>query len=97
MGTEDLADLLRASRSERGESLRSAARNLGVDASYLSRVESGERRPSGELRRHLSDYYGIAEDELRLAAGDIPQDVIDILRHHPELIGRLRSEYGQPD
>lgn len=97
MGNTSLAELLRTSRSERGESVRAAARNLGVAASHLSRVESGERRPSQDLRRQLSDYYGIADDDLQLAAGAVPDDVIEILRRHPELIDRLRSEYGQPD
>ena len=97
MAKPDLSELLRKSRSERGESLRAAARSLGVDASFLSRVESGERRPSDELQRQISDYYGISFHEVALAAGEVPPDVLDILRRHPELIGKLRAEYGEPD
>ena len=37
---------LRAVREAQGRSLRSVAREAGVDPSYLSRVERGLRRPS---------------------------------------------------
>ncbi len=82
---------------ERGESLRTAARNLGVDPSFLSRVESGDRRPSDVLQKQLGEYYGLRGDEVTLAVGDIPADVIEILRRRPDLVERLRADYGQPD
>src|SRR4051794_5473613 len=67
--TTDLAALLKAARAAKGDSLRSAARELGVDASYLSRVEAGERRPSEDLQRRASRYYDVPDDQVRLAAG----------------------------
>ena len=45
-----VADVLRRAREANGQSLRGAAKELGVDPSYLSRVESGERTPSPGLR-----------------------------------------------
>jgi len=93
----ELSELLRRSRTERGESLRSAARNLGVDPSFLSRVESGDRRPSDDLQRQIGDYYGIDGDEISLAVGDVPTDVLEILRRNPSLIEQLRAEYGKSD
>lgn len=95
MASTDLAALLKAARAAKGDSLRSAARQLGVDASYLSRVEAGERRPSEELRQRASHYYDVPDDQVQLAAGDVPSDILEILQRHPELIDRLRNDYGR--
>jgi transcriptional regulator with XRE-family HTH domain len=94
MEQASVADLLRRLRTERGESLRSAARELGVDPSYLSRVESGEKAPSVQLQQRASEHYEVKADILYLAAGYVPPDVIAILREHPELLEKLRGEYG---
>jgi transcriptional regulator with XRE-family HTH domain len=89
-----VAKLLRRLRTERGESLRSAARELGVDASYLSRIESGAKVPSVQLQQRASEHYEVKADVLYLAAGHVPPDVMTILREHPELLDKLRGEYG---
>jgi len=94
VGEKDLATLLRSARERRGESLRGAARGLGVDASYLSRVESGGRRPSEEFRERASHYYDLDNDAATLAAGSVPPDIAEILREHPDLIDKLRRDYG---
>ncbi len=89
-----LAELLRELREQRGASLRAVARALDVDAAYLSRVETGKRTASPSLLRRASSYYDVSEEDLAVAAGDIPVDVVQILRAHPEAIERLRREYG---
>ena len=91
-----IADILRHARNESGQSLRSAAKDLGVDPSYLSRVESGERQPSQSLRVKAESHYGIDGDDLALAAGEIPEDVAEILCQHPELLTEIRARYGKP-
>ena len=91
-----VADVLREAREANGQSLRGAARNLGVDASYLSRVESGERSASSELRRRAESLYGIDSDTLALSAGQVPTDVLVILQRHPELLDEIRAKHGQP-
>jgi transcriptional regulator with XRE-family HTH domain len=93
MSTE-LAELLRDLRRSRGESLREAANGLGIDPSHLSRIERGQKQASEPLRERAAKYYAVDDVVLDLAAGDIPDDVVEILRQHPELISRLRSEYG---
>lgn len=82
--------LLRAARSKRGESLRGVAGRLGVDPSYLSRVEAGVQRPSPGLQRAASDYYGLTADEVLLASGIVPPDITDILRRNPDLLAEIR-------
>lgn len=90
-----VADVLRSAREAKGQSLRSAARELGVDPSYLSRVETGERQPSADLCQRAGSLYEIDGDSLALSAGDIPADVVEILRRHPELLVEIRVRYGQ--
>jgi transcriptional regulator with XRE-family HTH domain len=93
--TSGAARLLRQLRQERGQSLRIAAAELGVAASHLSRLERGEKSPSGELRRRAAKYYGITEDLIALDEGRAPEDIIDILRAHPEVVDELRSRFPQ--
>ena len=88
------AQLLRRLRQEQGRSLRAAARDLGVDPSYLSRVENGERSASDELGVRIADYYGLDKDTVDLFAGRAPSDIVEILRSHPELMNELRTRYG---
>ena len=93
----DVAFLIRGLRAERGESLRSAAKHLGVDASHLARLESGEKQMSSSLGDRVSDYYNIDSDDIHLAAGRLPEDVVSILLSHPDEIQRLRARYRNAD
>ncbi|MGA2836029.1 MAG: helix-turn-helix transcriptional regulator [Acidimicrobiales bacterium] len=90
----NVASLIREIREERGESLRSAARNIGVDASHLARVESGEKQLSAALGTRISHYYEIDPDGVYLAAGHLPPDIVEILLAHPEELDGLRERYG---
>lgn len=90
-----VADILREAREANGQSLRSAARELGVDASYLSRVETGERSPSAGLRERAESLYGLDSDVLALSAGHVPADILEILRQQPELLSEIRSRHEQ--
>lgn len=91
-----VSDILRKAREAKGQSLRGAARELGIDASYLSRVESGERSLSAGLRERAESLYEIDGDALALSAGQVPDDVLDILQRHPELLNEIRTKHGQP-
>ena len=70
------AALLRQARLARGLSLRAAARLLGVDPGYLSRLERGQRRPSIDvahgLIRLLDADMGLAGDLTAQARHDRP-------------------------
>lgn len=91
-----VADILREAREAKGRSLRSAAKELGVDPSYLSRVETGERFPSAELRERAEGIYDIDSDMLALSAGHVPPDVLEILKQHPAWLEEIRARHGQP-
>lgn len=89
------AQALRKLRESQGRSLRTAASELGLAASFLSRVERGERSCSPELGRRMADYYGVSSEFIGLADGKLPDDIIRILQDHPEEITRLRKTYGE--
>ena len=91
---EPLPVLLKRLREERGKSLRAAARDLGVDPSYLYRVERGDKAASAELRERVAQFYDLPSEELKMAAGQVPDDILEILRSNPDLVARLRKEYG---
>lgn len=68
--------LLRAFRQQAGRSQSALARLVGVDASYINRLESGEREPP---RRSLIEALAMAlelrpedRDRLLVAAGQLP-------------------------
>ena len=90
-----VADVLRKAREANGRSLRGAAKELGVDPSYLSRVESGERSPSPGLCERAESLYGLDSDTVALSAGQVPADVVEILRQHPELLAEIRARHGR--
>lgn len=95
MTSPNLAKLLRDLRSTRGESLREAAGGLCIDPSHLSRLERGEKQPSSELRQRAAHYYEVDDELLSLASGDVPTDIVEILRSNPQLIDELRNDYGE--
>jgi transcriptional regulator with XRE-family HTH domain len=94
---DSVAELLRRIRSERGESVREVARRVGVDASYLSRVERGEKVPSPAFRQRLAKNYDFPPDAIELASGGVPSDIAEILRQHPEVLAELRLRYRPDD
>jgi transcriptional regulator with XRE-family HTH domain len=55
---------LRALRRDRDTTLADLARETGTSVSTLSRLESGERRPTLELLLPLARAYGVTLDEL---------------------------------
>ncbi len=70
--------------------MRSVARTVGVDPSYISRVERGEKPLSDAVRERLASHY----DVILVGDAQIPADVLAILNEHPELIVELRDRYG---
>ncbi len=94
MDTPATARLLRDLRKGSHQSLRQAASNLGVAPSHLSRLERGEKSPSSELRQRAAAYYGVNPDLVGLSQGAVPDDIVLILRTHPEILDELRRRFG---
>lgn len=94
----DFGALLRARREERREedpsfSLRQVADRVGVEPSYLSKVERGEAAPpSEETILRLAEELGLDPDALLALGGKVSSDLKDAIRRRPELFGRLIRE-----
>jgi transcriptional regulator with XRE-family HTH domain len=61
---DDVGPRLKRIRSMRGVSLTDLADSTGISKSTLSRLETGQRRPSLELLLPLAEAYGVPLDEL---------------------------------
>jgi len=71
-----LSTLLRTARRDREVNLRDLATEVGVSASYLSRIESGEHvRISGSTLEKLAEVLGLPVDDVYRAAERLPPDV----------------------
>lgn len=57
---ELMGELARQMRVEAGFTQGDAARGLEISQSYLSQIESGQRRARGPLARRLADFYARA-------------------------------------
>lgn len=93
MTTEGLsaAEVLRRAREDRGLTVRSAALELGIAPSQLSRIERGLRGISEEAAESLASYYGMTPDQIALAKGEVPVDVLAILQARPDLLQTVRK------
>ena len=96
---ERLRELRRLSRM----SQRELAEKVGVDFTYLSKIENGRVEPPSEavLKRIACAFAtALGQDEIELAdeliilAGKIPSDLADTLSRNPGAVQFLRSVGG---
>jgi transcriptional regulator with XRE-family HTH domain len=74
-------------------SLRQVAGRIGVEPSYLSKIERNlEPRPSEETTRSLAHDLGLDADVLLAMAGKISSDLQEIIRKRPLLFSQLIRE-----
>ncbi len=103
--TSALGEYLRKCRTEKqfregnAYSLRQLAGRIGVEPSYLSKIERGlEPRPSEETTRALASELGEDPDILLAMAGKVSGDLQDIIRKRPKLFAQLIRELkNMPD
>jgi transcriptional regulator with XRE-family HTH domain len=84
--TKNIAELLKARREALGLTQGSLATKLGINAAYVSLIESGRRKPSLRLVARLADVLGLNRQEALLLA-------------HPEtsaLLSRKEAERPKP-
>lgn len=100
-----LGDYLRKCRIERQGhegnkfSVRQLAGRIGIEPSYLSKIERGlEPRPSEATTRALALELGENPDVLLAMAGKVSGDLQDIIRKRPQLFAQLiREMKNMPD
>ena len=93
-------DRLRELRRAARLSQRALAEQVGVDFTYLSKIENGRVEPPSEgvlqrIAKELAGKLGLDEielaDELITLAGKIPSDLAETLSRNPEVVKLLRS------
>jgi transcriptional regulator with XRE-family HTH domain len=100
-----LGEYLRCRREEKRQSegnkfsLRSVATRIGIEPSYLSKIERGlEPRPSEETTRALAKELDEDADVLLAMAGKVSSDLQKIIRKRPQLFAQLIRELkNMPD
>ena len=85
--------------SDRRYSLRQVAARLGVQPSYLSKVERGEvGPPSEETTRRLAEDLGEDPDVVLALAGKVSADLREVILKRPRLFADLlRQLKDAPD
>lgn len=87
--------LLRRIREGRNLGIKTAAAQCGIDYSYLSRVETGQREVKPELVEQLCAIYGVDSADVLARLGQLPTDVLDILHEHgDEALEVLRRQFS---
>lgn len=87
-------EILRLLRGRRGLSIKELAPELGVDYSYISKLENDKCLPSAETVRRIGGFFDYDQDELMVLAEKIPEDITDIIREHPrEVFTYLRGRF----
>jgi transcriptional regulator with XRE-family HTH domain len=80
-------------------SVRQVAKRMGIQPSYLSKVERGEVSPPSEkTTRKLAHELGVDSDVLLAMAGKVSSDLQDVIRKRPALFAELIRELKEmPD
>lgn len=95
--TRDRRESLR--KEDPSFSVRRVAQRMGIQPSYLSKVERGEVPPPSEkTTRKLADELGVDSDVLLAMAGKVSSDLQEVIRKRPELFAELiRGLKKMPD
>ena len=72
----EIGTLLRNLRLRRGLSQFDLASAAGINNSYLSRIENGERRPSPKILKKFSEILQYPYDELVVSSGILSEDFV---------------------
>jgi transcriptional regulator with XRE-family HTH domain len=87
---------LRALRVSSGQSLRAAARAIGVSDTYLSAVERGAVPPSEMCCRRLANVYGVEIDDLFAIAGIVPSEMRAWISGDAARLSQIRRLMEEP-
>lgn len=91
---------LRNLRKQKNLSQRDLAARVGIDFTYLSKIEGGRLDPPSEvIIQRIAQVLEADEDELINLAGKVPKDLKAVLEESPQAVELLRvlSERKLPD
>lgn len=82
---------LRDLRKLKNVSQRDLASRVGIDFTYLSKIEGGRSAPpSEEVIRYIAQVLDADENELINLAGKVPKDLKSVLEESPQAVELLR-------
>lgn len=85
-------------RMAKGMLQKDLAARVGMDVTYLSKIEAGWLRPPSEEKiRAIAEVLGADPDELLLLAQKIPGDIPEAIRQSPKIPQFLRVARGLSD
>jgi transcriptional regulator with XRE-family HTH domain len=81
-------------QSDRSYSLRQVAGRIGVEPSYLSKIERGEHQAylKEDKIKTLANELNEDPDVLLALSGKVSQDIQEIIRNRPQLFAQLIRE-----
>ncbi len=80
-------------KKDKSFSIRQMAARIGVEPSYLSKVERGETPPPSEAKIVLLANELREDPDMLLAlAGKVSSDLLEVIRKRPRLFGQLLRE-----
>ena len=94
---EKFGGFIRHERQAKGITLREMARQIGVSATFLSKVETQDWKPGEDKLRRIAKIIECDADDLLVRAGRVPSELTDIIRQHPhryEMVALLRTTKG---
>lgn len=92
MTEESFGQYLKKIRVSHNISQRELANNIGVDYTYLSKIENGKLEPPAEdTIKKIADFLGENADNLILLANKIPSDYKEVLKSDPKIPFMLRQ------
>lgn len=92
MNEETFGQYLKKIRLAHNVSQRELANNIGVDFTYLSKIENGKLEPPAEdTIKKIADFLGENADNLILLANKIPSDYKEVLKSDPKIPFMLRQ------
>lgn len=95
MSSATLGQRIKTRRLEKGLTQRELAEAAGITVPYMSKIEADRETPTDEKLRRIAEELGMNPDELILAAGRLPDDVMERLAADPtkalEFLRRVRK------
>lgn len=92
----NFGETLRSLRRQRGIGIKKLAPELGINYTYLSKLENTTMAPSADMVARVAGYFNYDYDRLLISAGKVPDEILTILRDNPEeAVAFLRHHFGK--
>lgn len=88
----NLGEYIKGERKLRNITQRKLASKVGVNFSYISRIESGDTKmPSDEILIKISDALELDIDKVMLLSNKYPQELRDLLANNPTFLDIIKN------